>query len=481
MNMKLAYRVFSFFLIGIVITLTPFAIARAVPGLQDKVALTGGEMVMAASTPTGGTAAASFTLKTGMSGTKLVFIGVGGSIDGVVNPDLQVQPGAMVQITLVDGDGMQHDISIPDFNATSQPVQQVGSQAVISFTAAKSGTFPYFCTIPGHRQAGMEGKLIVGQASAAAPKATAADISRDPADLPGPIGNRAPQHVRVDLDVEEMQGQLADGVTYTYWTFNGKVPGPFLRVRVGDQVEVHLKNPASNTMAHSVDFHAVTGPGGGATVTQTMPGKETSFTFTALNPGLFVYHCATPSVAEHIANGMFGMILVEPEGGLPPVDHEYYVMQSEIYTAAPFGQAGHQDFSMQKMLDETPEYYVFNGETNAVTALHPLHAKTGETVRIFFGVGGPNKISSFHIIGEILDRVYDQASLTSPPLTNVQTTLVPAGGATVVELKLQVPGRYLLVDHALSRMERGLMGYLLVDGPAAPEIFLGTPTAGSGH
>jgi nitrite reductase (NO-forming) len=416
-----------------------------------------------------------------MSAGKMSFTGVGGSIDGQTNPDLQVQPGQTVKIILVNGDGMLHDISFPDFNTTSTQVQQQNAQATVTFKAGKTGVFPYFCTVPGHRQAGMEGKLIVGEASQAAPAATAADVSRDPTDLPGPVGSRPAQHVRVDLQVQEVVGQLADGVTFTYWTFNGKVPGPFIRVRVGDQVEVHLKNPASSTMAHSVDFHAVTGPGGGATVTQTPPGQETSFTFTALNPGLYVYHCATPSVAEHIANGMYGMILVEPEGGLPPVDHEFYVMQGEIYTTGAYGQAGHQDFDMQKLMNETPEYYVFNGETSALTTLHPLHAKTGETVRIFFGDGGPNKVSSFHMIGEIFDRVYDQASLTSTPLTNVQTTLVPAGGATVVELKLQVPGRYLLVDHALSRMERGLMGYLLVDGPAAPDIFNGTPTAGSGH
>ncbi|HEY3345328.1 MAG TPA: copper-containing nitrite reductase [Anaerolineaceae bacterium] len=484
MNTHHTYRFFSILLIGLLIALSPYAVSTLTrPHGSASAATQTPQMPAAAtaqmdmSTP----AAASFTLKTGMAGGKMSFTGVGGAIDGQVNPDLRVQPGQAVQITLVNGDGMLHDLSIPDFNVTSPRLQQTGSQTQIRFTASKTGAFAYFCSLPGHRQAGMEGKLIVGEAAPAAQGPAAADISRDPTDLPAPLGSRPAQHVRVDLVVQEVVGQLADGVTYTYWTFNGKVPGPFIRVRVGDQVEVHLKNPATSSMAHSVDFHAVTGPGGGATVTQTLPGKETSFTFTALNPGLFVYHCATPSVAEHIANGMYGMILVEPEGGLPKVDHEFYVMQGEIYTTGAYGQPGHQEFSMPKMMAETPEYYVFNGETTALTSLHPLHAKVGETVRIFFGVGGPNAISSFHVIGEIFDRVYDQASLTSPPLTNVQTTLVPAGGATLVEFKLQVPGRYILVDHALARMERGLAGYLLVDGPAAPDVFLGTPTAGSGH
>ena len=186
-------------------------------------------------------------------------------------------------------------------------------------------------------------------------------------------------------------------------------------------------------------------------------------------------------VAQHISNGMYGMILVEPEGGLPPVDREFYVMQGEIYTEQAMGLKGDDTFSLQKLLDERPEYFVFNGAVGALTKEYPLQAKTGETVRIFFGVGGPNFISSFHVIGEIFDRVYDLASLTSPVLTNVQTTLVPPGGATIVEFKLQVPGRFILVDHALARMERGLAGYLLVEGPDVPAIYTGNPAGGNGH
>jgi len=234
-------------------------------------------------------------------------------------------------------------------------------------------------------------------------------------------------------------------------------------------------------MVHSIDLHAVTGPGGGAVATQTQPGKETSFTFKALNPGLYVYHCATSIVAQHIANGMYGLILVEPEGGLPPVDREFYVMQGDIYTVQPFGSKGALDFSLQKMLSEQAEYVVFNGAVGALTAETPLKAKVGETVRIFFGVGGPNYTSSFHVIGEIFDRVYSQAALTAAPLTDVQTTTVPPGGAAMVEFKLDVPGRYILVDHALSRLERGLAAYLLVEGPQNTEVFKGEAQADSGH
>ena len=443
----------------------------------------------------------TYSLTTGMQDGKMIFIGVGGSIDGVVNPTLRAKVGDVVTINLSSGEGAEHNFAIADFNVDSPHVVGKGKSITVTFTVDKGGSFAYYCNLPGHRQAGMEGKFEVeGSSVASAPTmdmsassspnaassapaspATGADISRDPSDLPGPIGDRGPTNVRIDLEAKEVIGQLADGTTFTYWTFNGKVPGPFFRVRVGDTVEVHLKNAPDSTMTHSVDFHAVTGPGGGAVFTSTAPGEETTFTFKALIPGLFVYHCATPMVAEHIANGMYGMILVEPEGGLSKVDREFYVMQGEIYTAGKMGEQGAQVPDVEKLLNENPEYFVLNGAVGALTTNHPLKANVGETVRIFYGVGGPNFTASFHVIGEIFDRVYDQASLTSPALTNVQTTLVPPGGATMVEFQLQVPGRYILVDHALSRLQRGLAGYLIVEGPNAPEIFNGTPMPGSGH
>ena len=318
-------------------------------------------------------------------------------------------------------------------------------------------------------------------AVAAQAPTTGADVVRDPTDLPAPLAIREPTTVVINLEAVEIEGQLADGTTFMYWTFNRAVPGPFFRVRLGDTIEVHMKNNTSSVMNHSVDFHAVTGPGGGAVMTQTNPGEETMFTAKAINAGLFVYHCATPMVAQHIANGMYGLILVEPEAGLPPVDREFYVMQGEVYTAEDFGTAGLLNASTEALLDENPEYLVFNGAVGALTTQKPLKANVGETVRIFFGVGGPNFTSSFHVIGEIFDRVYNLASLTSAPLTDVQTTLVPPGGATMVEFGLEVPGNYILVDHALARLQRGLAGILVVEGPDAPEIFNGTPTDGSGH
>ncbi len=445
-----------------------------------------------------------YGLETAMIDGQMAFIGMGGGIAGVKNPTLSANVGDTVKITLTASDTVEHDIAFPDFNAQSEHIAGAGKTSTFEFVADKPGIFPYNCLLPGHKEAGMAGKFeVTGEAASAPasqpvsganaamvaagpvvvsnPATKGSDIVRDPTDLPGPLGVREPETVRIDLEAVEVEGQLADGTTYKYWTFNGQVPGPFYRVRVGDTIEVHMKNNTTSTMAHSVDFHAVTGPGGGATMTQTKPGEETMFTAKALNPGLFVYHCATPMVAEHIANGMYGMILVEPEEGLPPVDREFYVMQGEIYTKEAFGSTGMLTENPQALLNEDPEYLVFNGAVGSLTDQKPLKAKVGETVRIFFGVGGPNFTSSFHVIGEIFDRVYDQASLTSPALTNVQTTTVPPGGATVVEFGLEVPGRYILVDHALSRMQRGLAGFLIAEGPENPEIINGTMTSGSGH
>jgi len=298
-----------------------------------------------------------------------------------------------------------------------------------------------------------------------------ADIAENPTNVPPPISRTEPSTVRVNLETVEVEAHLDEKSTFRFWTFNGTVPGPFVRVRVGDTVEVNLKNPEDSWMMHNVDFHAATGPGGGADATTAAPGEERSFSFKALNPGIYVYHCAVPPVALHIANGMYGLILVEPEEGLPAVDREFYVMQGEIYTEEPFGSSGLLTESYDKLLNERPEYFVLNGHVGALTDHYPLQANVGETVRIYFGVGGPNYTSSFHVIGEIFDKVYQMGSVTSPPITDVQSVSVPPGAATIVEFKCEVPGRYVLVDHALSRAERGLAGYLIVEGEADPEIF----------
>ena len=306
-------------------------------------------------------------------------------------------------------------------------------------------------------------------------------IVRDPTDLPPPIAARGPQRLKVELETVEVTGQLADGATYRYWTFNNKVPGPFVRVRVGDTVEVHLKNDDNSAMMHNVDFHAVTGPGGGAKATEAAAGESRSFEFVATNPGHYVNHCAVPKTNQHNTNNKNNKNQIEPEGGMPKVDHEFYVMQGEIYTEQKLGAKGELTESYDKLMDEKPEYFVFNGAALALAKDMPLKAKVGETVRIFFGVGGPNKTSSFHVIGEVFDRYYTLGSLTTPPVHDVQTITVPPGGTGVVEIKMQVPGKFMLVAHALSRVERGLAGVLDVTGPDNPNVYKDHDPAKSAH
>lgn len=291
--------------------------------------------------------------------------------------------------------------------------------------------------------------------------------------VPPPIERSTAAKVIVDLEVREVTGQLSDGVQYTFWTFGGKVPGKFIRIRTGDTVEFHLANHQSNRLPHNIDLHAVTGPGGGAASSFTAPGHKTTFSFRALNAGLYVYHCATAPVGMHIANGMYGLIFVQPEKPLPKVDREYYVMQSEFYTAGNYGDKGMQPFSMQKAIDEHPAYVVFNGAVNSTTGDKALTANVGETVRLFIGNGGPNLISSFHVIGEIFDNVYTEGG-TVPNQHNVQSTLVPAGGSAIVEFKVDVPGTLVLVDHSIFRtFNKGSLAMLKVSGGEDKSIYSG--------
>jgi len=290
--------------------------------------------------------------------------------------------------------------------------------------------------------------------------------------VPPATGRKVPAKVIVELDVVEKEMQISEGVSYTFWTFGGTVPGSFIRVRQGDTVEFHLRNMPDSKMPHNIDLHGVTGPGGGAASSFTAPGHSSRFTFKALNAGVYVYHCATAPVGMHIANGMYGLILVEPPEGLPPVDKEYYVMQGDFYTAGKYREKGHQNFDMQKGIDENPTYVLFNGSEGALTGDKALTAKVGETVRLFVGNGGPNLVSSFHVIGEIFDKVWYEGGTHFQE--NVQTTLIPSGGAAMLEFGLDVPGSYVLVDHSIFRaFNKGALGILKVDGPENKAIYSG--------
>jgi nitrite reductase (NO-forming) len=245
-----------------------------------------------------------------------------------------------------------------------------------------------------------------------------------------------------------------------------------IRVREGDTVEVHLKNHADSIFPHNMDLHAVNGPGGGAGANLADPGKKGMVAFKALNPGLYIYHCASPvpNIPAPIANGMYGLILVDPAEGLPPVDKEYAVFQSEVFTM-PTAENGIMELSMEKGLAEHPDHVVLNGRAGALTGEGQLEAKAGDNIRPYVGNIGPNSTSSFHIIGEIFDKVYMEGAIGGTINKNVQTTLIPAAGATIVELKVDVPGAYLLVDHSIFRVAKGAVGILFVTGEENPSIF----------
>ncbi len=303
---------------------------------------------------------------------------------------------------------------------------------------------------------------MAGQAAAETATLTTAP------NVPPPITRKGPATVKVNFEAKEYVGELDEGKKYHFWSFGGTVPGPMFRVRVGDTVEFHLKNPKSSSQPHNIDIHAVNGPGGGAAVNTVAPGETKIFKWKAQAAGLFIYHCAAGSIVDHISNGMYGLVLVEPEGGLAKVDKEYYVFESEFFTDE---DEKVMSFDIQKGLAEHPDYVVFNGRSGALMGDNVLKAKVGDTVRIYFGNIGPNGISSFHIIGEIFDKVYTEGALNGTVNRGVQTTLVPSAGATIVEFKVEVPGAYTLVDHSIFRVAKGAIGQLVVEGKENPKIF----------
>jgi len=297
-------------------------------------------------------------------------------------------------------------------------------------------------------------------------------ILTSPPFVPAPITRDYATKLIVNLEVKEFIGEIADGVDYTFWTFGGTVPGSFIRTRVGDVVEFHLNNNPANKMPHNIDLHAVTGAGGGAASSFTAPGHSSQFSFQVTTPGLFVYHCATAPVGMHIANGMYGLILVEPSKGLPVVDKEYYIMQGDFYTEGAYGEPGLQPFSMAKALHEDADYVLFNGKVGSLVGDKAITAEVGDSIRLFVGNGGPNLVSSFHVIGEVFDTLYQEGGTLANH--NVQTTLVPAGGATVAEFRVEVPGTFIIVDHSIFRtFNKGALAMLKVTGDNNPMVYSG--------
>ena len=336
--------------------------------------------------------------------------------------------------------------------ATQQPAAQ-GTQT----TASSSTSAPDVAPQTAEADVPVDQLPVIDAVMTHAPEVPPA-VNRDHAAL-----------VKVKMETIEKTMKMADGVDYTYWTFNGDVPGQMIRVREGDTVEVEFSNNPNSTVPHNVDFHASTGPGGGAAATFTAPGRTSTFRWKALQAGLYIYHCAVAPVGMHIGNGMYGLVLVEPKEGLPKVDKEFYIVQGDFYTKGKYGEPGLQPFDMDKAIREDADYVVFNGHVGAIAGDNALKAKVGETVRMYVGNGGPNLVSSFHVIGEIFDKVYVEGGKLINE--NVQSTLIPAGGAAMIEFKVDIPGSFTIVDHSIFRaFNKGALGQLVVEGEDHPEV-----------
>ena len=296
-------------------------------------------------------------------------------------------------------------------------------------------------------------------------------------EVPARIERDYPVLLEVPMTTTAKVAQLTSVYKYERWTFNGSVPGPFIRARVGDVVELSLTNKDESGNPHNIDCHAFTGPGGGSALTTAEENETKVGKFRLQHPGLYIYHCAAAPVPVHIANGMYGLMYVQPaEETLPPVDKEFYVMQSEFYHEPPEvdddGRLSKQvEFSYPNALREEPSVVVFNGSESALTRDKPLKSNVGESVRIFFGNAGPNLTSSFHIIGGIFSCVYRDGSVVDPPSHSVSTVTVPPGGSTITELQPNVPGTYTIVDHSIFRLDKGAVGYLNVSGDPNPEVY----------
>jgi nitrite reductase (NO-forming) len=309
-------------------------------------------------------------------------------------------------------------------------------------------------------------------------------------EMPPPSGRTTPAIVDVEFEVVEGVNAIDPGngvetETWGYRLVDGPesivigTPGPVIRARVGDILRFTITNPAENTNPHNVDFHAVTGQGGGAEATTVAPGETKTIEARLLYPGFFMYHCAHGDIPSHIAHGMYGGILVDPETPLPEVDHEWYMVQSEYYTAGK--ESGVVEFDRMAVTDEDPSYVVFNGAVGALTGDNALEMSVGQKARIYFINAGLNLDSNFHPIGSHWDKVYQEAALLNQPLRGSQTTLVPAGGGTVVELIGQVPSTIVLVDHALARaVDKGAIGQIVVSGAPNLEIFEDVTGGGAG-
>ena len=389
---------------------------------------------------------------------------------GFTPNQLTVDKAGRYAVTLTNTGQVPHDITFPTGETAQAPA---GGSATVEVVVPEGG-ITFLCSIPGHAQAGMQGSIsVAGAVAAASPSASTSadshggplptsDVAADP-NAPAPVtyDATAPQRLAgdvhdIDLVVTETKMTVAAGFVQSVWTFNGTVPGPVIRVKVGDTIRVHLKNPATNKLPHSVDFHA-SQVAWNDEMTSINPGEEKLYEWTADYAGVWMYHCGTAPALHHIANGMYGMVIVEPKDGLPKVDKEFALVQSEWYLG-PQGEITNLEKASAGA--PAPDFVVFNGVANQYKDA-PLKVGTGERVRIFVLDAGPNIDSSFHIVGTIFDTVTKEGihlvKGNEGSWGSQAVDLSPAQGA-IVEFTTKEDGLYPIVTHAFNFVGRGALG-----------------------
>jgi nitrite reductase (NO-forming) len=381
---------------------------------------------------------------------------------------LEVSEPGRYSVTLINDGALAHDIVFED---GTKVVAEAGQRGTGTIDIPPDG-LSFLCSVPGHAEAGMKGSVrVAGMASANASgveghggPAPERDVSPDPNAPPYRLYDPAAPAVLngtrhdIELVIEEKLMTVASGYVQKVWTFNGTVPGPVIRVKLGDTIRARLQNPVTSEIEHSVDFHS-SQVAWNDEMTSIKPGQEKVYEWRADYAGVWMYHCGTPPTLHHIANGMYGMVIVEPQGGLPPVDAELALVQSEWY----LGPQG-QPTSLLKagQAAAAPDFVVFNGVANQYKD-NPIKVETGERVRMFVLNAGPSVDSSFHVVGTIFDTVIREGvALTrdNPGRYGSQAVdLAPAQGA-IVEFTTAEDGLYPVVTHAFNFVPLGALGLL---------------------
>ena len=376
---------------------------------------------------------------------------------------LMVEAPGLYAVKLVNDGALPHDITFVD---GTRIVANPGATAEGEVTIPAGG-LSFICSIPGHEAAGMKGAVQI-EGAAPAPAADhggplpVADVVADP-NAPAPVryDPTAPERLagtvhEITLETLEQEMTVAPGFVQKVWTFGGTVPGPVIRVQVGDTIRIRLKNPATSELPHSVDFHA-SKVAWNDEMTNIMPGEEKIYEWKAEYAGVWMYHCGTAPTLHHIVNGMYGMVIVEPEGGLEPVDQEFVLVQSEWYLG-PQGEVS----SLEKAAAAAPapDFVLFNGVANQYKDA-PIKVATGERVRVYVLNAGPSVDSAFHIVGTIFESVIKEGvALQRGNEGNwgaQAVDLAPAQGA-IVEFTLAEDGLYPIVTHAFNFVGRGALG-----------------------